>query len=116
MIALALAAAAVYLAFETRAVLERTEVDPRLLKTLTEAIGAAAQKSGAIRRVVAVEARHAAPGSVIATVQLEFKEGVDARHVAPVLATLHKAAAAAVPEVTALVLGAAPAAGPTIGS
>ncbi len=116
LIALALATAAGYFAFETRAVLEQTEVDPRLLKTLTEAIGAAAQKSGAIRRVVDVDARHAAPGTVIATVQLDFKEGVDARHVASVLATLHKAAKAAVPEVTALVLSAPPAAGPPIGT
>jgi hypothetical protein len=105
LIALMPAAAAMYFAFTTRAVMERAEIDPSLLRTLTEAIGQAAQKTGAVRRVVDVDARHSGPGTVIATVQLEFKEGVDARHVAPVLATLHKAATAAVPEVAALVLG-----------
>lgn len=112
LIALTLASAAIVLAFETRAVMERAAIDPRLVKTLTEAIGAAAQKSGAIRRVLDVSARHGAIGTVIATVQLEFKDGVDARHVAPVLMTLHKAAAAAVPEVSALLLD-APSAGET---
>jgi hypothetical protein len=107
LIALTLAAAAMYFAFETRAVMEHTKVDARLVRTLTEAIGVAALKTGAIRRVVEVEARYGAPGTVIATVQLDFKEGVDARHVAPVLATLHKAATAAVPAVGTLVLAGA---------
>ncbi len=108
LIALTLSAAAIYFAQETRAVLERREIDPRLLQLLTESIGAAAMKTGAIRRVVEVDAHHGAPGTVIATVYLEFKDGVDARHVAPVLATLHTAAAVAVPTVTALMLGATP--------
>jgi hypothetical protein len=107
LIALVLAGAALFCASQTRAVMEHTAVDPALLRTLTEAIGQAALKTGAIRRVVDVDARHGTPGTIIATVQLDFKDGVDARHVAPVLAKLHTAAVAAEPSVSVLVLGGA---------
>ena len=107
-IALVALFAAVQFALETRRLVAGVPIEPDLLRALTAAIGKAAQKTGAIRAVQSVEAIHTGPGTVLAIVQLEFKDGVAAQHMAPVVATLRAAAMAEVPQTTDVLLAPPP--------
>ena len=107
-IGLVLAAIAARFALETRRLVAGIPVSAAHLHTLTESIGKAAEKSGAIRQVLDVDAVHMGPASILATVQLDFKEGVSASHVAPVLEKLRAAVLAAQPDVTDVVLAPPP--------
>ena len=99
---------AVQFALEMRQLLSGVPIDTELLRTLTASIGLAAGKTGAVRTVHSVEAIHTGPGTVLAIVQLEFKDGVAAQHLAPVLAALRAAAIAEVPQITDVLLAPRP--------
>ena len=99
-----LSALAIWFALQVRRLIAGVPVAESDQRALIAAIGLAANKTGAIRQVTAVDAICVGPGAVLITVQAEFKEGVAAQHLAPVLAALRAAAVAAVPEVAELVL------------
>jgi len=103
-IAFATGGAATFLLHELRRHGDGMRIAPRLEQMLIDAVGRAAMQSGAIRQVGDVSARYAGAAAVIVMVQLQFKDGVDARHIAPVLSKLEQVARAAVPEVGRLVL------------
>ena len=90
--------ASLQFALELRQLIAGVPVNDDVLRALTASIGRAAEKTGAVRTVQSVEAINTGPGTVLAIVQLEFKDGVAAQHLAPVLAALRAAAIAEVPQ------------------
>lgn len=72
-------------------------VDPATSKLLISAVDRAALQSGAVQTVHDVEAVMIGPGRILVSLQLDFKAGVSAAHMAPVLAKMRGALMAAVP-------------------
>ena len=104
LLAVLLMAFAVYFWLELRRLIAGVPVAPADLQRLTAAIGSAALKTGAIRRVDDIDAEYIGPQSVRVVVRLQFKDGVSASHVSPVLATLRTAAVADWAQVSDVVL------------
>ena len=74
------------------------------LRDVTERVGRSAMQSGAVRSVRAVDAMHTGAGKKYVLLQLDFKDGVSAQHVTPVLDKLRRAVIAEDPSVTDVVL------------
>ena len=100
---------AVQFGLDIRRLIAGVPVAEATQRALIDCIGRAAIQSGAIRQVAHVEAIHTGPGTILVIVQLDFKDGVAAQHMAPVLAKLRAAAMSEVPAVTDVLLAPPPA-------
>ncbi len=101
-LALGIAAAVLCLHFGER--LAGATASEETQRRLLLAVDKAAMRSGAIRAISDIEAHAIAPGRLRVVLRIDFKDGVSASHVGPVLETLLLAAAAEVPEVADVVL------------
>ncbi len=87
------------LALQVRRLIAGTVVSEAEARAVIACIGRAANQTGSIRRVLDVDAVHLGPDGVVARVQLAFKDGVSAHHVAGVVAKLRAGVQAELPYV-----------------
>ena len=106
--AMTTAGVAVLFGLQTLRQLPGRRASARVLQCITESVGRAALKHGSIARVRSIEAMHTGPSAVLVTIEIDFKDGVSAQHIAPVLDKLRRAVMADVPTVTDIVLAVPP--------
>lgn len=106
--AMTTAGVAVLFGLQTLRQLPGRRASARELRRLTESVGRAALKHGSIARVRSIAAMHTGPSAVLVTLELDFKDGVSAQHIAPVLDKLRRAVMSDVPTVADIVLAVPP--------
>ena len=102
--AFVLATVAVRFILELKRQITGIPVDAATTKAIIRAVDLAALQSGAVQTVSAVNAVSIGPGRILVSVQLDFKAGVSAVHMAPVLAKMRRAIMADVPLAADVVL------------
>jgi hypothetical protein len=103
-IVFALAVGATHLGLELRQRLAGAPAGHAMRRRLLVALDKAAMQSGAVRQIAGVETQFVGPAALRVILTIDFKDGVSAQHIAPVLEKLRKAAADEVPEVIDVVL------------
>lgn len=103
-IVLVIVFAAVHLGLELRQRLAGAPASQLMRRRLLLALDKAALQSGAVRQIAGVETQLVGPAALRVILTIDFKDGVSAQHIAPVLEKLRKAAADEVPEVIDVVL------------
>ena len=104
--ALVLAAVAVRFVLELKRQIAGIPVDSATIKVIISAVDRAAMQSGAIETVSAVNAVAIGPSRILVSLQLDFKAGVSAVHMAPVLGKMRRAIMTDVPLAADVVLAA----------
>lgn len=103
-IVLALGIASVFLGLHFGERLAGTSASEETERSVLRALDRAGMRTGAIRAISGVDAHYIGPRRLRVVVRIDFKDGVSALHIGPVLETLKLAVAADVPEVVDVVL------------